>query len=136
MQTVIDKSYGKFGYDTELKAMFHYWKGFLLLDEVRYVAETTNPLMKELGLVNVVADHTEMELFSDDVVAYISSTWIPEQEKAGVKNIFVVLSEETFAKFSAEDMHEQAKATSLIEISHFGNINDAIAAVKSKNAAI
>jgi hypothetical protein len=133
MQVVINETYGKFGYDLELKAMFHYWKGFLLLSEVKHVAVITNALMKELRLTNVIADHNEMELFSDDVIAYISGTWIPEQEKVGVKNIYVVLSEEAFAKFSAEDMHEQAKSTSAIEISHYSNISDAIAAVKKKN---
>lgn len=136
MQVVINETYGKFGYDMELKAMFHYWKGFLLLDEVKYVAEYTNPLMQSLGLVNVIADHTEMELFSEDVVAYISGTWIPEQEQAGVKYIYVVLSEEAFAKFSAQDMHEQAKETSVIEINHFSNIADATASAKRKNSAL
>lgn len=135
MQVIIDKMYGKFGYDLELKAMFHYWKGFLMLDEVKHVAEVTNASMKEFGLTNVIADHTEMELFSDDVSAYISGTWIPEQEKVGVKNIYVVLSEEAFAKFTAEDMHEQAKENSSINISHYGSIGDAIAAVKKVNMA-
>lgn len=135
MQIVIDETYGKFGYDSELRAMFHYWKGFLMLDEVKHVAEVTNALMIQLGLTNVIADHNQMELFSDDVSAYISGTWIPEQEKAGVKNIYVVLSEEAFAKFTAEDMHEQAKENSSINISHYGSINDAIAAVKKANLA-
>jgi hypothetical protein len=135
MEVVINEKYGKFGYDVELKAMFHHWKGFLLLEEVKHVAETTNPLMKELGLVTVIADHNEMELFSDEVSAYISTTWIPEQEKAGVENIFVVLSEEAFAKFAAEEMHEAAKEQSVIDIQHFGNINAAIEAAKAYNAA-
>ncbi len=135
MQVVIDETYGKFGYDLELKAMFHYWKGFLLLNEVEHVAEITNALMEQFGLTNVIADHNEMELFSDDVSAYISGTWIPEQEKVGVKNIYVVLSEEAFAKFTAEDMHEQAKENSSIKISHYSNISDAIAAVKKVNLA-
>lgn len=135
MQIVIDETYGKFGYDSELRAMFHYWKGFLMLDEVKHVAKVTNDLMEQFGLTNVIADHNEMELFSDNVSAYISGTWIPEQEKVGVKNIYVVLSEEAFAKFTAEDMHEQAKENSSINISHYGSINDAIAAVKKANLA-
>nr|MCU0389989.1 hypothetical protein [Thermoflexibacter sp.] len=96
MQVVINEKYGTFGYDVELKAMFHHWKGFLLLEEVKNVAEVTNPIMKDLGLVNVIADHNEMELFSDEVSDYIASTWIPAQEQAGVKNIYVVLSQEAF----------------------------------------
>ncbi len=134
MQVVINERYGKFGYDTDLKVMFHHWKGFLLLEEVKNVAEKTNALMKELGLVTVIADHNEMELFSDEVSAYISSIWIPEQEAAGVENIFVVLSEEAFAKFAAEEMHEAAKEKSIIDIQHFGNINNAIEAAKAYNA--
>ena len=134
MQTVIDTSYGKFGYDVDLKAMFHYWKGFLMLEEVKNVAETTNPIMEEKGLVNVIADHNEMELFSDEVSDYIAETWIPAQEKAGVKNIFVVLSAEAFAKFAAEEMHEHAKENATIDIRHFGNMEDAIKAAKEYNA--
>lgn len=134
MQVVIDEKYGKFGYDTDLKAMFHYWKGFLLLEEVKHVAEVTNPIMTEKGLCNVVADHNEMELFSDEVSAYIAETWIPEQEKAGVKNIFVVLSAEAFAKFAAEEMHEHAKENATIDIKHFGSMEDAIKAAKEYNA--
>ncbi len=134
MQVVIDEKYGKFGYDLELKAMFHHWKGFLLLDEVKHVAEVTNPLMKELGLVNVIADHNEMELFSDEVSTYIAETWIPAQEEAGVKNIFVVLSKEAFAKFAAEEMHEHAKEKAKIDIRHVGSMEDAIAAAREYNA--
>jgi hypothetical protein len=134
MHTIIDESYGRFGYDTTLKAMFHHWKGFLMLDEVKNVAEVTNPLMAEKGLVNVIADHNEMELFSDEVSAYIAETWIPAQEKVGVKNIFVVLSEEAFAKFAAEEMHEHAKEKATIDIRHFGSMEDAIKAAKEYNA--
>ena len=134
MQIIINESYGKFGYDTSIKAMFHHWKGFLMLDEVKNVAEVTNPIMAEKGLVNVIADHNEMELFSDEVSAYIAETWIPAQEQAGVKNIFVVLSEEAFAKFAAEEMHEHAKENVRIDIKHFGSMEDAINAAKAYNA--
>jgi hypothetical protein len=134
MDIVIDENYGKFGYEANLKAMFHHWKGFLMLEEVKHVAETTNPIMVEKGLVNVIADHNEMELFSDEVSAYIAETWIPEQEKAGVKNIFVVLSAEAFAKFAAEEMHEHAKEKAAIDIRHFASMEDAIKAAKEYNA--
>jgi|GEM_PF-2267913 len=130
---LIDEPFGTFGYNESLKCFFHFWKGFLTLDEVKKVAEMTNPCMEKLGLTNVIADHRNMEMFSDEVADYIASVWIPAQEKMGVKGTFIVMSPEAFTQIAAEEMHEQARIKSSIEIFHFGSMDDAIEAVEAYN---
>jgi hypothetical protein len=134
IEVLIEDSFGTFGYNAELKCLFHFWKGFLTLEEVKRVAETTNPYMEKLGLTNVVADHRNMEMFSEDVSAYISDVWIPAQEKIGVKGTFIVMSPEAFTQIAAEEMHEQAREKSSIEIFHFDSMEETIKAVKAYNA--
>ncbi|MDJ1470377.1 hypothetical protein QNI16_34640 [Cytophagaceae bacterium YF14B1] len=132
MEVLIDESFGTFGYNVELKCVFHLWKGFLTLEEVKRVAEITNPYMEKLGLAYVVADHCNMEMFSEDVSAYIADVWIPAQEKIGVKTAFIVMSPEAFTQISAEEMHEQARAGSSIEILHFDSMEVALEALKAQ----
>lgn len=133
IEVLIDESFGIFGYNAELKCVFHFWKGFLTLEEVKKVAEITNPYMEKLGLVYVVADHCHMEMFSEEVSAYIADVWIPTQEKIGVKAAFIVMSAEAFTQIAAEEMHEQARLASAIEISHFDSMDIAIEAVQAHN---
>jgi len=133
LQILIEDTFGTFAYSTDLKCFFHFWKGFLTLDEVRKVAETTNPVMEKFGLTNVIADHRNMEMFSEDVAEYISGVWIPAQEKIGVKGTFIVMSPEAFTQIAAEEMHEQAREKSSIEIFHFDSMEDALQAVEKFN---
>jgi hypothetical protein len=123
-------SFGTFGYNPELKCMFHLWKGFLSLDEVKKVAETTNPYIAR-GITNVIADHRNMEMFSEDVSAYIANTWLPAMEKLGAQTTFVVMSPESFTQLSAEEMHENAKSQSSIDIRHFGSLDAALEAMRA-----
>jgi hypothetical protein len=129
---LIKGSFGTFGYNPELKCMFHLWKGFLSLDEVKKVAETTNPYIAR-GITNVIADHRNMEMFSEEVSAYIAGTWLPAMEKLGAQTTFVVMSPESFTQLSAEEMHEKAKSQSAIDIRHFGSMDAAIEAMREYN---
>ncbi|CAA9324861.1 MAG: hypothetical protein AVDCRST_MAG56-7072 [uncultured Cytophagales bacterium] len=129
---LIKGSFGTFGYNPELECMFHLWKGFLSVDEVKRVAETTNPYIAR-GITNVIADHRNMEMFSEEVSAYIANTWLPAMEKLGARTTFVVMSPETFTQLSAEEMHETAKSQSSIDIRHFGSMDDALAALRAYN---
>jgi hypothetical protein len=127
-------SFGTFGYNPQLKCMFHLWKGFLSLDEVKKVAETTNPYIAR-GITNVIADHRNMEMFSEEVSAYIANTWLPAMEKLGAQTTFVVMSPESFTQLSAEEMHENAKSQSTIDIRHFGSMEAALEAMHEYNHA-
>ncbi len=129
---LIKGSFGTFGYNPELRCMFHLWKGFLSLDEVKKVAEATNPYISR-GITNVIADHRNMEMFSEEVSDYIAGTWLPAMEKRGARTTFVVMSPETFTQLSAEEMHENAKSQSSIDIRHFGSMEAALEAMHAYN---
>jgi hypothetical protein len=131
MITVLDENYGKFGYDKNLKCQFHLWKGFLYLEEVKHVAEVMSRLTTDYELKYVIADHRNMELFSQDISDFIAKTWLPQQETFGIQNVFVVLSDEAFTKFVAEETHDVARQNTTIDIQHFTSMEDAIAAVKA-----
>ena len=133
IEIILNESFGTFGYNTQLKCLFHFWKGFLTLEEVKRVAETTNPYMAMFGLTNVIADHRNMEMFSEEVSAYIADTWIPAQEQLGVKGTFIVMSPEAFTQIAAEEMHENARLKSSIEIFHFDSMDEAIKAIEAYN---
>jgi hypothetical protein len=133
LQVVLDEPFGKFGYNKQIKCLFHLWNGFLSLEEVKRVAEITNIYVEQLGLTNIIADHRSMELFSEEVSAYISNVWLPKLESLGVKTTFVVMSGEAFTQLTAVETHENARNKSGIDIRHFGKMSDAIESVKVYN---
>ncbi len=129
---LIEESYGTFGYNPEFNCMFHLWKGFLSVEEVKKVAETTNPYIHQ-GITNVIADHRHMEMFSEEVSKYIAGEWLPAMEALGAKTTFVVMSPEAFTQISAEEMHENAKSKSAIHIRHFNSMDEAVRAMREYN---
>ncbi len=61
------------------------WKGFFRLSDSKFIDDMWESIrvMKELGTIAIISDHSELKVVSQDVLDWLHDNWYPNAQKTG-----------------------------------------------------
>jgi hypothetical protein len=109
LKTLMNEKFLHIAYEQQTGILYVKWIGFLRLDDVKkggdFLVEfiTNNRITKNLN------NQTELKVLSADVQQYLTTQLFPQIEKAGMRKVGVLLSEDLFAQATVNNVN--AKVT-------------------------
>jgi hypothetical protein len=109
LKTVMNEKFLHIAYEQQTGILYVKWIGFLRLDDVKkggnFLVEfiTNNRVTKNLN------NQTALKVLSADVQQYLTTQLFPQIEKAGMRKVGVLLSEDVFAQATVNNVN--AKVT-------------------------
>lgn len=83
--------------------------GFLKLDEVKKACEVLNTYVKKYQVTGHISELTQMKIMSKEIQEFVAGTVLPALEAHGLRKMAVLVSDDVFAKATANNVHTKAK---------------------------
>jgi len=111
---LLNESYCHIYFDEQDNIIYAEWKGFLKPDQVRKGCSIMTDYIKNHKVKVHLSDHRNLRVLTKEVQTYLTEEWFPEVEKAGLKKVAALVSEDVFAKATVDNVNTTAKVGSLV----------------------
>lgn len=127
MRTFYDKPHAIAVYHAERRTIHCTWRKTASIEEYRDVFLHVLDKFKEYKALTYLSDIRHQGIVGTESRKWLESNIIPEAVKAGMKNIYVVTSEDAFKKFYLERVkNEVDKQSSIINTRYFTSEEEAL----------
>lgn len=86
------------------------WKGFFRLSDSKFIDDMWESIrvMKELGTIAIISDHSELKVVSQDVLDWLHDNWYPNAQKNGLRVEASLAAESPTADLSLSRMLDES----------------------------
>ncbi len=130
-QQLFKEDYCKVWYNSDDQIIYAEWKGFLKLDEVKKGCALMTKYIKDNDVKAHLSNHVKLRVLTKDVQEYLTQSWFPEVEKAGLRKVAALVSDDVFAKATVDKVNKTAQVGRLT-ISTFNSEKDSISWLKEE----
>ncbi|SDJ92404.1 hypothetical protein SAMN05421823_101434 [Catalinimonas alkaloidigena] len=114
-------------YDDANKVLVAKWMGFLKIDSTQKGCISMVDFVKRNKVTKHLSDQSTLKVLSKDVQTYLVTEAFPALDRAGLRKLAVLVSEDIFAKASVENVNTNATKMGNISIRTFGTRKECIA---------
>lgn len=105
-----DNPVGTLTFDSVLRCIELTWRGYATDLQIRYIHEVVLVLLRNHGLSKLLCDNTRLPTFGQDILAWITSDWMPRAKSAGLRAAAATESTSVFASRSLHQLVDTASA--------------------------
>jgi len=98
------------------------WNGLPEDSEYKEGLNKQNDLIKEKKIKNWIANLSNMDAVSDELVSWTTKDWTPRAVVSGLKNMAIIISSDVFNQLTSEQIMNTI--TGSITTKYFSNMND------------
>lgn len=109
VKQILKESYCDIYFDEADKILYAKWIGFLKPDQVRRGCSAMTDFIKKNQTKVHLSDHRNLRVLTKDVQDYLTQEWFPEVERAGLRKVAALVSEDIFAKATVESVNHTAR---------------------------
>ncbi len=127
-KTLLKEPYTEIFIDQSDGVLYARWSGFLTTSQVKKGCSVMSDFIKKNHTAVHLSDHRDLKVLSKDVQDYLTGTWFPEVEKAGMTKIAALVSEDVFAKATVDKVNSEGQKVTMgrLEIGTFMSEQDCI----------
>lgn len=130
-QLIFNEKYCKMWFNSNEQILYAEWKGFLKIDEVKKGCDVMTKFVKDKGVKAHLSDHVRLRVLTKDVQEYLTQTSFPDLEKAGLRKVAALVSDDVFAKATVDKVNKTAQVGQLTIVT-FNSEKDSIAWLKEE----
>ena len=82
------------------------WSGFLTISQIKEGCSLMTKYVRDNKIKIHLSDHRDLKILNDECKTYLTQTWFPEIEQAGMKKIAALVSPNVFTRKSVDDVNE------------------------------
>lgn len=113
-------------YDDANSIIVAKWSGFLKLDSTKKACDNMVDFVKKNKVTKHLSDQSTLKVLSKEVQGYLVTEVFPALDKAGLRKLAVLVSEDVFAKATVENVNTNATKMGNITIKTFNTRRDCI----------
>jgi hypothetical protein len=102
------------------------WMGFLKLESTQKACASMVEVVKKNRITKHLSDQSVLKVLSKEVQGYLVTEVFPALDRAGLRKLAVLVSEDVFAKATVENVNTNATMMGNITIKTFNTRRDCI----------
>lgn len=102
------------------------WSGFLKLDSTKKGCDSMVEFVRKNKTTKHLSDQSSLKVLSKEVQGYLVTEAFPALDKAGLKRLAVLVSEDVFAKATVDNVNTNAMKMGNITVKTFNTRRDCI----------
>ncbi|WKN31957.1 hypothetical protein PZB74_01120 [Porifericola rhodea] len=104
-KAIYSDSCAEITFDETNKIVVAKWSGFLKLDTTKKACDAMVKFVKENRVNKHLSDQSTLKVLSKEVQGYLVGEAFPELDKAGLRRLAVLVSEDVFAKATVDNVN-------------------------------
>lgn len=111
---LFNEPYCSIWYDKESLLLYAKWTGDLTLEQVKEGCSLMTSFIEENRIKIHFSNHVNLKKISNDIQLYLTQSWFPEVEEAGLRKVAALTSWDAMTEITIEKVNKTANVGELL----------------------